>query len=216
MMLHATPVRSRAGFTLIEILAVLLILSILVTFLVRQVGSGQKAMQVESTRALLTQIGGMIDEYYDEMGAYPPSTFPSDLDPRPTALNMGSESLVIALWKRGRAWQAREVEEEMLGNTDGDATATSLTTYTKSDAFELRDLWENPIAYIQKKDYGKEFAYLTLDASGEALEASVRAHVSRKTGDPFRKDSFQLLSAGPDGEFGTGDDIGNFDDREDE
>jgi len=201
---------ARAGFTLIELMAVLLILSILITFLVRSVSSGQRAMEVETTRALLTEIGGIVEEYKDELGLYPPSTFPADLDPRPTATNQGAESLVIELWRKGRAWQARAVAEDMLGNTDEDSTKSSLTTYTSADAFELCDRWGNPIAYLAHGDYGKEQAYLTLDAAGESQESRVKALRSAKTGDPFRKTSFQLISAGPDGLFGTGDDIHNF------
>lgn len=203
--------RRCGGFTLIEILAVLLIISILFTFLVTSVGSGQKAMQVKSTRALLAQVEGLVEEYHDEFEAYPPSTFPADLDPKPTSTNMGAESLVVHLWKNGRAWQARELEESQLGNTDGDATKSSLTTYTNPEVFEIVDLWKNPIAYVHRRDYGKEFVYLTLDASGETFEERVRGLTSPKTGDPYRRTSFQLISAGPDGRFGTPDDIANFD-----
>lgn len=202
---------ARSGFTLIEILAVLLILSILFTFLVRSVGSGQKAMQVESTRALLAQIEGLVEEYHDEFEAYPPSTFPPDLDPKPSSTNMGIESLVVHLYRSGRAWQARELAEEQLGNTDGDATKSSLTTYSNPEVFEILDLWENPIAYIHRRDYGKEFVYITLDAAGETSEERVSALTSAKTGDPYRRTSFQLISAGPDGHFGTRDDVTNFD-----
>ena len=206
---------ARAGFTLIEIMAVLLILSILITFLVRSVSSGQRTMELEATRALLTEIGGIIEEYKDELGAYPPSTFSGELDPRPSNTNQGAESLVIELWRKGRAWQARAVEEDMLGNTDEDATKSSLTTYTSAEAFELVDPWANPIAYLAHGDYGKEQVYLTLDASGASQESKVKALRSAKTGDPFRKASFQLISAGPDGLFGTQDDIHNFEaDRE--
>jgi prepilin-type N-terminal cleavage/methylation domain-containing protein len=201
---------TRSGFTLIEIMAVLLILSILITFLVRSVSSGQRTMEMEATRALLTEIGGMIEEYKDELGAYPPSTFPGDLDPRPSNTNQGAESLVIELWRKGRAWQARAVGEDMLGNTDEDSTKSSVTTYTSADAFELCDRWENPIAYLAHGDYGKEQVYLTLDASGASQESKVKALRSAKTGDPFRKASFQLISAGPDGLFGNGDDVHNF------
>lgn len=203
--------RRRGGFTLIEILAVLLILSILFTFLVRSVGSGQKAMQVESTRALLAQVEGLVEEYHDEFESYPPSTFPADLDPKPSTSNMGIESLVVHLWRNGRGWQARELAEDQLGNTDGDATKSSLTTYSNPEVFEIVDLWGNPIAYMHRRDYGKEFLYITLDASGATFEDRVRALTSPKTGDPYRRTSFQLISAGSDGRFGTRDDIANFD-----
>ena len=43
-----------------------------------------------------------------------------------------------------------------------------------------------------------------------ADETPVKARVSPKTGDPYRRQSFQLISAGPDGLFQTDDDIANF------
>lgn len=202
--------RHIAGFTLIEVLAVILILSILMTFIVISVGGTQKTMQIENTRAWLLRIGGMIDEYERQSGKYPPSSFPADMEDKPSRLNMGIEMLVITLWSQDSGWQAPEIPEELLGNTDGDRTKTSLTTFTSADAFELLDEWENPIAYIHRRDYDTEITYLTYDEEMDPRETLVKALVSRKTGDPYRRQSFQLISAGPDGVFQTGDDIANF------
>jgi len=163
-----------AGFTLIEVLAVILILSILMTFIVVSVGGSQRTMQIENTRAWLIQVSGMVEEYERELGKYPPSTFPADMEHKPSRLNMGAEMLVITLWSQDSDWQAPDVPEERLGNTDGDRTKTSLTTFSSADAF------------------------------------AVKARVSSKTGDPYRRRSFQLISAGPDGVFQTEDDIANF------
>ena len=208
--MHPPTPRGRAGFTLIEILAVLLILTILFTFLMRTGLSGAQAVEIGRTEAFLQEVAGMVDEYENDFGAYPPSTFPDDLDPKPSRTNEGIESLVIALWRDGRDWQAREIDEESLGNTDGDTTRKSLTTFSSAQAFEIVDIWGNPIAYIHRHDYGREFVYLTYDESGELVESRVKALVSSKTGDRYRKRSFQLISAGPDGVFGTMDDIANF------
>ena len=200
----------RRGFTLIEILAVLLILSILFTFLVRSMGGGQRAIELEGARSVLIQVEGLVEEYHDEFEAYPPSTFPSDFDSKPSSTNMGIECLVVHLYRQGQRWQAREIGEDVLGNTDGDATKSSLTSYTSPDAFEFVDPWGNPIAYIHRRDYGKPFTYITLDEAGDEFESRVESLTSTKTGDPYRRTSFQLISAGPDGEFGTRDDIANF------
>ena len=206
----ASGSRQSAGFTLIEVLAVILILSILMTFIVVSVGGSQRTMQIENTRAWLTQVGGMIDAYERELGKYPPSSFPADMESKPSRLNMGVEMLVITLWSRDSKWQAPEIPEERLGNTDGDRTKQSLTTFTSADAFELLDEWENPIAYIHRRDYDKQITYLTYDEELDPGETPVEARVSPKTGDPYRRQSFQLISAGPDGVFQTEDDIANF------
>ena len=208
--LPAHSSRHVAGFTLIEVLAVILILSILMTFIVVSVGGSQRTMQIENTRAWLTQVGGMIDDYSRQFGKYPPSTFPADMENKPSRVNMGVEMLVITLWGKDAEWQAPEVPEERLGNTDGDSTKTSHTSFSKPDAFELLDEWENPIAYINRHDYDKEIIYLTYDVDMAAGETPVKARVSAKTGDPYRRTSFQLISAGPDGLFQTEDDIANF------
>ena len=195
----------QAGFTLMEMLAVMLILSILMAILVREVRSSQRAVDASATRTFLTELTSVIVEYREAFGKDPPSTFPSDLDPKPSRTNMGAEMLFISLFGRDSDWVAREMPENRLGNSDGDSTKTSLTTYSNADAFELTDVWDNPIAYIHRIDYGKEITYFTLDG-----ETPLKGLVSPKTGDPYRKGSFQLISAGPDGVFLTGDDIANF------
>jgi len=200
----------QGGFTLIELLAVLLILSILVTFLVRSVRSAQISVEVGNTKALIQTIGGLVEEYNNEFQRYPPSTFPASLDPKPNRINMGAEMLVISLWRQGRPWQAADIGEDALGNTDLDSTKTSLTRFSSADAFELTDVWGNPLAYIHRRDYEKEIHYLTYDEVGLDIEGPVKGRVSIKTGDPHRKSSFQIISAGPDGIFGNADDIANF------
>ncbi len=199
-----------SGFTLIELLAVLLILSILVTFLVRSMRSAQISVEVGNTKALIQMVGGMIEEYHGEFERYPPSTFPNDLDPKPNKLNMGSEMLVISLWRQGRAWQAADVGEEVLGNTDLDSTKSTLTSYSNPDAFEIVDVWGNPLAYIHRRDYDSESRYLAYSAEGDEMEQTLKGMRSAKTGDFHRKLSYQLISAGPDGVFGSLDDIANF------
>jgi hypothetical protein len=45
---------------------------------------------------------------------------------------------------------------------------------------------------------------------GLPVDNQVQAVKSEKTGDYFNKRRFQLISAGPDGMFGSSDDIQNF------
>lgn len=205
----ATAVRSaRAGFTLIEILAVLLILGILFTFLMRTGLGGAKAVEIGRTETFLQQVAGIVDDYNNEFGRYPPSTFESSLDGPPSKANEGIESLVITLWRAGADWQARDVDTDNLTNTDNDKT--KLTSFSAGRGYELADLWGNPLAYIHRRDYKKQFTYVTYDEQNNEIEGMVKALISEKTGDPYRKNSFQLISAGPDGVFGNRDDIANF------
>jgi len=201
---------SRAGFTLIELLAVMMILAILGAFLLRSGAGAVQSVDIRRTEAFLQEVGGLVDDYNNEFSAYPPSTFSSDLEHKPSKTNEGIESLVITLWRDGAEWQAREISEEYLENVDGDSTRKSVTTFSSASAFELIDAWGNPIAYIHRRDYDKEFTYLTLDPENNDVESRVKGLISSKTGDPYRRMSYQLISAGPDGEFGTDDDLANF------
>ena len=210
--MHRIASNARAGFTLVEILAVILIIGILVAVIVPALGSGREAVRLSTTRTLLDQLSTEIEAYATDTGDYPPSTFPKKLDPKPTRTNMGIESLVIALFPADGKYQASFEADDRLCNTDGDNTKTSHTIYEKADAFEIRDAWENPIVYLHRRDYEKGCSCLTYqEALAAFIEEKVTAATNPTTGSPFRKKTFQLISAGPDGKFGTGDDVGNFD-----
>lgn len=201
----------RGGFTLIELLAVILIIAMLMAFLLPNLFAGEKAVKVNSTRSLLAQLSAEIDAYEREAGDLPRSTFPAALDPKPTPVNMGIEMLVIALMPADGSYQASGEYDEKLVNTDGDDTKRSHTRFTKSDAFELRDPWDNPIVYLHRRSYEKGCSYLAyVPAEGDFIEQRVAAVINPITGDPYRPRSYQLISAGPDGVFGSQDDIGNF------
>ena len=199
----------RRGFTLIEMLAVLLILTILFAFLINRLMRGEGVVRTEQTRQLLAQVSAALSEYELDRGDYPPSSPPADLPDPPSATNVGAELLVLSLF--GKDWNAGELGEEHLVNSDSDQAKESRTSFTSRAWFELGDSWENPIAYFHRRDYARAQVYLTFDPkTGEASEQEVRAALHPATGDPWNRSSFQLLSAGEDGRFGTEDDIGNF------
>lgn len=209
-MISRRPLPSRrAAFTLVEILAVLVIISILFVFVVTRVLSGEETVRTESTRQFVSRLDAAIAEYELEFGDYPPSTPPPALEGLPNATNLGAEMLFVSLYSRD--WQARELPEERLVNSDDDRTKKSLTSFSKPELSEIADDWGNPIAYFHRRDYGKPQVYVTFDGqTGETLEAAVSSRVNESTGDPYNRTRYQLISAGPDGRFGTDDDIGNF------
>lgn len=202
---------SRAGFTLVEILAVIIIIAVLVAFLIPNLLAGRDSVDIGATKTFLDQVSSEIESYERQEGKFPASTFPKDMDPKPSTTNMGIEALVIALMPADGSYNAAAAYDDKLCNTDSDNTKRSLTRFTSADAFEIKDSWDNPIAYLHRRDYEKGCAYLTfVEDEADFLEQKVTAAVNPTTGDPYRLDSFQLLSAGPDGLFGTDDDIGNF------
>lgn len=201
----------RSGFTLIELLAVLVILSILFAFLVTNVFSAGDRVRTENTRSFLQQVAAAVSSYELDHGDYPASTPPADADRGNNRVNMGGEELVIALFPPGGG--GADLPEDRFVNTDADSARTTLTAFPEPDLFELRDDWENPIAYLHARDYENPQVYSTVDPStGELFEERVGGRKNATTGAFHNRRTFQLLSAGPDGRFGTEDDIGNFED----
>jgi prepilin-type N-terminal cleavage/methylation domain-containing protein len=211
-----TPKKTRkAGFTLVEILAVLVIISILFAFVLTRLLTGEDVVRTESTRQFLSQVSAVIGEFEVQNGDYPASTFDIKMD-APNKVNMGAEMLVISIYGKGRA--VSEFPEDRLGNTDDDATKSSLTGFSSPALFEVCDDWGNPIAYFHRRDYETPQTYATIDQNtGEYVEGPIKAMKNPKTGDPFNRSTYQLISAGPDGIFGPNsaddghvDDIANF------
>lgn len=199
----------RAGFTLIELMAVLAILAILGAVLVTQIGSARESVEVQLTRTRLQEIRLAASDYEVDQGDYPRSRMTKEQGSPPNALNIGVECLVLALWSDGREGSGLRADE--LDNTDGDRSAKSLSDLPVRDLFELVDPWGNPIAYFHHADYGREDVYSTFDPdTGELLESTARALRNSKLGRYYEHRRFQLLSAGPDGRFGTEDDLASF------
>ena len=196
--------RERAGFTLIEILAVILIIGLLSYFLVPILLGSQKAAKVKVTAAFLSGISTAIAEYENEKGDYPPSSWKEEWGPAPNATNIGAEVLVITLF--GSKWESR-LPEDKLKNTDGDESKRALARFPKPTLFELVDEWGNPIAYSHRRDYAEAQVYVMANPPGES---TFKAHMNPQTGQFWNPKTFQLVSAGPDGEFGTDDDIPNW------
>jgi len=204
----------RAGFTLLELLAVIMIIAVLAAVLVSQLSSGEQATQASQTKAFLETLDHILMEYELDHGRYPPSSFAPDQGVPNDGENVGIEALVVAL--NSNKWNAggHEIEADRFGNTDDDVSARSLTDFGNRKLLELVDPWGNPIAYIYRTDYGVEDrSYVTIDEQGMEQRATPVAVKDPMKGQYFNHDSFQLISAGPDCAFNTEDDIANFANR---
>lgn len=203
-----TQSTGKAGFSLIELLAVMMILAILMTFLAFQLGGMGETAKISLTKTFLTTVGGAANDFEHETGDYPPSAWNGEWGATPNKTNLGGETLCIALFSKD--YTASGISEDELGNTDEDEAKKSLTSHANNSLFELKDGWDNPIAYFHRRNYGRSDVYLTWDEQGELADSEVKALKSPKTGNYYNPRGFQLISAGPDGIFGTDDDLYNF------
>ena len=204
-----SPGARRAGFTLIEMMAVMVILAILVTFLALRLGGAAETSKASLTKTYFGELSGAISAFETESGNYPPSTWKSEWGPTPNKTNLGGEILCLTMWAKGG--KNGGLSEDKLCNTDEDEAKKSLTTHGNNDLFELGDEWDNPIAYFHRHNYDREDPYRTRDnKTGTWTDSMVKALINPKTGNHFNPRTFQLISAGEDGLFGTDDDLTNF------
>ncbi len=202
---------ARAGFTLTEIMAVIVILGILSAFLYQALGSSNEVVKAKLTRARLAEIETVVLGYERRFGDFPPSELPAADGGIPNDLNRGIEALVASLWSQGYE-AGGGISSDDLVNFDGDRSTKALTDLPDRQLFELVDAWDNPLAYFRSDAYGREHAYLVIDAEQNAeVQSIARAVKNPTTGRWFQHGRFQLLSAGEDGSFGTEDDVANFD-----
>ena len=200
---------SRSGFTLIEMLAVLVILAVLMAILVPRLGKAGEVAEELRTRTFLATLDAELGDYEGEMGDYPSSRFLEEWGAPPNPTNLGAETLVLQIWSPKRG--GTNLTQDRLVNLDQDGSKKTLATFPKSDLFELRDEWGNPIAYFHRRDFGRRDPYFTLHpTTGEPIESTAIAQRDAVTGLYRNANRYQLISAGLDGEFGTIDDIGNW------
>lgn len=194
------------GFTLIEVLVVIAVIVVLIGLSFPAYSAVKRSSQRKTTRAFLERVSLACAQYEQQWGDYPPSN-PVRVGLPSNGKNDGIEALLRCLTTaRKEGPYLVDIEDGQLKNADGDelksADPTGSTIAVKA-LYELTDPWGNPIAYIHNSEYEKG-ASVQL-ASGETVR--VPARKSEVTGQWAELTKFQLLSAGPDEEFGTDDDV---------
>ncbi|MCH8219308.1 MAG: prepilin-type N-terminal cleavage/methylation domain-containing protein, partial [Planctomycetes bacterium] len=197
------------GFTLLELLAVLLIISILASVLLVSLWDASRAVELSATRAKIQVVETAASAYEQKFGDYPPSALEQVVSNNET--NVGIESFVAAMWSDG--WEAGGMlSADELINSDEDHSPQRLTDFKTRALLEVADGWKNPIAYFHRRDYGREDRYVTIETETGRMASSVaRAQENPRLRRYYRAHRFQLISSGPDGTFGTEDDVANFD-----
>ena len=203
-----------AGFTLIEILVVVAIISILAGLSMAGLQYARKRGNENAARVEIQMLGARIKSFENEYGDFPPSSL-SDIKIQGNGLNDGNESLFAFLQTRKHGGRfAEDLKEDRWRNADGDRVAASDAKTLKqkidwgrgenAELLEYVDLWGNPYVYIHSKDYGKKFRYQNEEGIFE-----VEAQKNPATGTYYAPTTFQLWSIGEDdlNENGNGDDI---------
>ena len=205
--------RARMGFTLIEILVVLVIISILASLISVGLMASIRNARISNTQAMLDTIDGVCSQYRVRWGDYPPSSLDRINVKVPNDTNNGIESLVACLsskLKGGVLYQPPA--EEQYVNTDGDKISSNPNDWFFGDS-ELREITDQfgyVLVYVHHRNYSKPkkdiLSYKFL-ADKKVKPVDVQVYKSEATKAFWRPAKFQLWSVGNDGKPGTPDDI---------
>jgi prepilin-type N-terminal cleavage/methylation domain-containing protein len=198
--------KKQAGFTLMELMIVLVIIGILSAAFVAFGGNSLEKGKVKAAKANLHAISAMIESYRSVEGEYPSDYLPSGIAVNTT--NSRAEALYLALFDA--EYTGQRPSQDWLINTDSDESVRNTTALGTRELFEIGDEWDNPIIYFDSLHYNDRIA--TIVMAGEAVieEQEVNPHRNERTNSFSKPSSFQLVSAGPDGLYGTNDDIFSF------
>jgi prepilin-type N-terminal cleavage/methylation domain-containing protein len=203
-----------SGFTLIEILVVIVIIGILAALTLVGVLSAIERSRHSSTQALVQQLHSACDSYRTRWSDYPPSTLAEFGVTMPNDTNNGIEAFTACLSSQNRGgilWQPQDVES--YGNVDDDKVGTNITNWYFGDnqLREVLDFWHRPLTYIHHKDYSRANAPVAkyiFTAKGE--EVTIKPAKTEKTKTFAHPDKFQITSPGKDGIHGNTDDVVNW------
>lgn len=199
------------GFTLIEILIVIVIIGILASLVLAGILGAMDSAKYSSTEALLGTLKGALENYRTRWGDYPPSTLTEFRVRLPNEINNGAEALTGCLsstLRGGILYQPSD--SERFSNVDGDSAPGNVCKWYFGDnqLREIVDFYGRPVLYLHHKDYAggaRTVRTYILQPTGKEVEYKpVKSEATKTFANP---DTFQILSAGKDGVPGTPDDV---------
>lgn len=152
--MKSNPLRGRAGFTLIELMAVVVIIVILATLVVAGMGFAQEKQNRDSAKTQIALLAKAIEDYKLDMGKYP-----GKVDNTPAAGSGVTTELYEALFyegytasKSGAPASADAASKIYLAELD--PTSTKMTWVT-----QLKDKSDPPATAKIKDPWDVEFRY---------------------------------------------------------
>ncbi len=199
------------GFTLIEMLVVIVIIGILAALTMVGVNAAIISSKISATDAMLNQMAAQVKAYATKWGDYPPSTLSSIGGTGLNEFNNGIESLTACLSSREMGGPLFSPDKsDLYSNTDDDKAGKNINNWYFGDnqLREITDYFTRPLAYFHFSDYAKPAASITrMKMAVKGAESRVKPVNDTATKTYLNADKFQIISAGRDGVFGTSDDI---------
>src|SRR3972149_5437 len=116
-----------SGFTLIEMLVVIVIIGILTALVMSGIMKAGESSKIQATRAIAKQISAGLDSYQNRFGDYPPTSLEAFKVILPNDINNGIETLVACL-ATNNGGPFYQFDESFLMNSDGDFQKALLET----------------------------------------------------------------------------------------
>jgi len=207
------------GFTLVEVLVVIAIISTLAGLVLAGVTAARRFADQKATAQDILALQQAIESYNTARGDYPPSSLAALKVKHANTVDEGNRALLLSLLSRKKGGPyIQELKETRLNATAESLSKEEMATIKKEldpmplspRLLEYVDLWGNPFVYIHNRDYDSKKTVYYVDRDGTRVP--VKAARSVKLGTFQSPNGYQIWSFGPNGknENGEGDDIASW------